>query len=92
MEIKGIKKAVRLYKEANEGGYYSPRYGMLMLDRSTGEVWCDEFYDFGHNSYVQYKDAAVINLASEIYSAGDEVNTITAEQYASKLCETYAGD
>ena len=90
MEIKGIRKAVRLYLEANEGGYYSPRYGMLMLDRSTGEVWCDEFNDLGHNSYVNYKDPAVINLAREIYSSGDEVTTTTATLYASKLCENWS--
>lgn len=34
----GLKKAVGEYKKYNAGGKYSPEYGLLMLDKSTGEL------------------------------------------------------
>lgn len=48
MKIKGLKTAVGDYKRANKEGYYSPRYGYLMFDRESGEIWTDEFYSLGH--------------------------------------------
>lgn len=51
IKIKGVKKAVGDYKRTNAEGWFSPRYGYLMLDRSTGEVWTDEFYSLGHNEW-----------------------------------------
>lgn len=49
MKIKGLKSAVGEYKSTNKEGYYSPRYGHLMFDRGSGEIWTDEFYSLSHN-------------------------------------------
>lgn len=65
MKIKGIKKAVGDFNKLNAGGYYDPRYGILMLDRNSGEVWTDEFYSLGHNSFKVYHDEAIINLSKK---------------------------
>ena len=54
-------KALKEYNIANKGD--PARYGRLMLDRSTGEVWCDVFYDLGHNDVTHYKSEAIIDLA-----------------------------
>lgn len=73
-KISGIKKAVGDFQRANAGGYYSPRYGTLMLDRGTGEVWTDEFYDLGHNSWKEYKDRNIMDLSGYMGQRGIPVN------------------
>jgi hypothetical protein len=88
-KIYGIKKAVGEYNRANAGGHYSPRYGNLMLDRGTGEVWCDEFYSLGHNEWKVYHDTAIINLGKEIVEAGESVSMKTVKAYAERMCEEY---
>lgn len=62
MEIKGLRKAVREYKQYNAGGAYSPEYGELMYDKSTGELWTDYFYSIGHNNWKKYDSADIVNL------------------------------
>lgn len=89
MKITGIKKAVGEYKRANAGGYYHPRYGCLMLDRSTGEVWCDEFYSLGHNSWKEYHDAAIINIGRIICGDDETVSMATVKAYAERICAEY---
>lgn len=69
MKLKGLKKAIGDYNRANAGGAYSPRYGRLMLDKSTGEIWCDEFYDLGHSWYTVYNNPDIINLGSAYFEA-----------------------
>jgi hypothetical protein len=64
MKLKGLKKAVGDYKRYNNGGVYDPHYSNLMFNVKTGELWNDEFYDLGHNSYVQYNDKNIINLSA----------------------------
>lgn len=88
-EIKGIKKAVGDYLRANKGGWYDPEYGRLMLDRGTGEVWCDHFYCLGHNEWKIYHDNAIINLGARIMEYGEKVSMKTVKEYAEKLCERY---
>ena len=88
-KITGIKKAVGEYKRANEGGYYSASYGILMLDRSTGEVWCDYFCSLGHNEWKVYHDAAIIDLGREIEQSGDSVSMKTVREYAERMCGEY---
>lgn len=61
-KIKGLKKAVGEYRRANAGGYYSPRYGYLMFDKNTGEIWTDEFFSLGQNSWKEYHSDSIINL------------------------------
>ena len=62
MKIIGLKKAIGDFNRANAGGYYSPRYGYLMYDTADGELWTDEFYSLGRNSWNAYKKATIINL------------------------------
>lgn len=64
MTIKGLKKAVGDYQRANAGGWADPRYGKLMFDKSTGEVWTDEFYSIGHNTWKEYHSSDVVCLDS----------------------------
>ncbi len=86
MKLKGLKKAIGDYKRANSGGAYSPRYGRLMLDKSTGEIWCDEFYDLGHSWYTQYKSPDIINLGREM---GDRNITPTMQTVKAFCAENY---
>lgn len=93
IKITGVKKAVGDYRWANSGGYYSPRYGYLMLDRSTGAVWVDDFYSLGHNSWVHYDDPAIVNLvsaAAETFCKGEfAVNMANVRAAAERLCADY---
>ena len=66
MKLKNLKKAVAEYKRLNAGGPYDPFYGYLMLDTETGEMWTDEFYSLGHNSWKQYEKDSIINLGETI--------------------------
>lgn len=80
-KIKGIKKAVGKYRRANAGGAYSPHYGVLMLNKETGEVWTDEFYSMGRNSWKEYRDENIINLSGcmaqqEIFVNMENVRTV----------------
>lgn len=93
MKITGIKKAVGEYRRCNEGGYYSPRYGRMMLDRATGEVWVDEFYSIGHNSWKEYHDESIINIVNWAYDNGyaeEPVNMANVKIWAEKACELWA--
>lgn len=90
MKITGIKKAVGTFRRANEDGYFSPSYGKLMLDRSTGEVWTDTFYSLGRNEWKEYHDPAIINLGEIITCAYEKaVNMQTVKETAEKLCNEY---
>lgn len=92
LKIKGVKKAVGDYNRANAGGYYSPRYGKLMLDRSTGEVWTDEFYSLGHNSWTEYHDPAIVNLGYFMAEEADGeaiITMATVRAAAEKYCAEY---
>lgn len=82
MKLEGLKKAVGEYQRANKGGYYSPEYGYLMLDRATGEVWTDYFNSIGHNSWKEYEDASIINLGKIIESREEKVTMETVKAYA----------
>jgi hypothetical protein len=93
MKITGIKKAVSDYKRANAGGYYSPSYGRMMLNRSTGEVWTDEFYCVGHTDWNKYDDPAIINIVTAMNNIACDAVTVTMQsikKIAVKLCEEYA--
>ena len=37
-----------------------------MFDKSTGELWADEFYDLGHNSYNVYSNTDIVALGLEM--------------------------
>lgn len=70
MKIIGLKKAVGDFKRANAGGYYSPFYGYLMYDISSGRIWTDFYCSIGHNSYTQYYTCNIINLGSYMADMG----------------------
>lgn len=89
MKITGIKKAVGDYNRANKGGYYSPRYGRLMLDRVTGEVWTDEFYSLGHGDFNVYRSESIVNLGNVIGNDNNAVNMATVRRYAEAACAEY---
>lgn len=74
MKIKGLKKAVGDYQKANKGGYYSPKYGYLMFDKETGELWTDEFYSLGYNSWKEYRSDTIVNLGKIMIENGIEIN------------------
>ncbi len=83
-KIKGIKKAIDDYKRANSGGTYSPFYGRLMFDKSSGEIWCDEFCNIGHNEYKQYKSPDIINIGAEICAISEIPTMQTVKAFCSK--------
>ena len=86
IKITGIKKAVGDYNRANKGGYYSPRYGRLMLNRETGEIWTDEFYSIGHGDRKQYSNPAIINLGNIIANNCEEITMKTVKTFAIMEC------
>lgn len=81
MKIKGLKKAIGDYKRVNAGGYYDPHYGFLMYDKSTGEIWTSEFYDFGHNSYIAYNDPDIVNLGRMMNENEIEINMANTKKF-----------
>lgn len=89
MKLKGLKKAVGEYQRANAEGYYSPRYGKLMLDRETGELQTDEFYSLGHNSWNEYHSESIINLGAVLAEHGESVNMKNARAFAEKEIDKY---
>lgn len=84
MKIKGLKKAVGDFKRANKGGYYSPRYGQLMFDEETGEIWVDEFYCIGHNWWKEYDSEKIVNLGSMMYEHGVEITMANIKDFIQK--------
>ena len=89
MKIKNLRKAVSCYKQCNAGGRYDSRYGVLMLDRSTGELWTDEFSDFGRGSFAVYDDPSLCNLSHRIKEAELDINEATVKMFAEKLCRRW---
>lgn len=88
LKITGLKKAIGEYKRYNAGGYYSPRYGYLMFDKSTGELWTDEFYSLGHNSWNEYHSEDVINLGAMMAENGLEINMQNVKEF---IAENFGG-
>ena len=87
MTIKGLKKAVGEFQRANAEGYYSPRYGRLMFDTATGELWTDEFYSLGHNDWAEYHSNTIINLGNEMETFGIDVNMKNVKDF---IAENYS--
>ena len=83
--VKGLKKAVGDYQRANSEGAYSPRYGVLMYDKSDGELWTDEFYSLGHNSWKEYYSEHIVNLSSLMRERGVEVNMKNVQAFCESL-------
>ncbi|RHP47023.1 hypothetical protein [Clostridium sp. AF32-12BH] len=84
-KIKGLRKALKDYKEANRGGCFSPWYAFLMFDKADGSVWTDIFYDLGHNSYKLYYDDSIINLGASMNAEGLLVNADNVKRYLAAM-------
>ena len=81
LKLQGLNKAIGDYHRANSGGPYSPRYGYLMLDKSTGEIWCDEFYSLGQNEWISYHSPDIINLGLIMENQGYEINRESVKEF-----------
>lgn len=83
LKLKGLNKAIGDYHRANSGSRspYNPRYGYLMLDKSTGEIWCDEFYSLGHNEWITYHSQDIINLGIIMEYQGYEINRENVKEF-----------
>lgn len=84
LKLKGLNKAIGDYHRANSGGPYSARYGHLMLDKSTGEIWTDEFYSLGQNEWKEYHSSDIINLGLIMENAGYEINRDNIKDFVFK--------
>lgn len=84
IKIKGLKKAVGDYQKANAGGIYDMRYGFLMYDKETGELWVDEFYNIGHNNYKRYESSAIINLGERMKDLDIEITMNNVKEFIRK--------
>lgn len=81
MEIKGLKKAVGDYRRLNKGGAFDPWYGYLMYDTSDGNLWTDEFYSIGHNTWKQYHSPTVVNIGKMMTQDGIEINMKNVKEF-----------
>lgn len=77
IKITGLKKSVGDYQSLNAGGHYSPWYGKLMLDRDTGELWTDSFYNIGHNQWKEYHDKSIIDIVKWANFNGFDTQKVT---------------
>lgn len=84
LKLQGLNKAIGDYHRANSGGPYSPRYGVLMLDKSTGEIWTDEFYSLGQNDWKEYHSNDIINLGLIMENEGYEINRDSVKDFVFK--------
>lgn len=84
-KIKGLRKALKNYKEANKGGCFSPWYGFLMFDTADRSVWTDTFYDLGHNSYKLYYDDSIIDLGAMMNAEDLLVNADNVKRYLAAM-------
>ena len=84
IKIKGLKKAVGDYQRANVEGSYSPRYGCLMFDQKSGELWTDEFYSLGHSSWKEYQSKSVVNLGKMMQDREIDINMKNIKEFIEK--------
>jgi hypothetical protein len=57
-KVTGLAKACKEMREISS--HTDGRKGIVYMDTSTGEVWCNEYAD--QNSWSEYHDAAIIYL------------------------------
>ena len=91
MKIKGLKKAIGDFKRANAGGQYSPRYGRLMFDKSTGKIWTDEFYSIGHNQWIEYPSDSIERIDNDEYFFYKGISMKTVKEYVITHYDGFAG-
>lgn len=90
MKIKGLKKAIGEYQKSNTGDFY----GRLMFDTSTGEIWCDVFCDYTHQTKKVYHSPAIVDileLMNDAYYGEDfVVNMRTVKDFIIKKYPKFA--
>lgn len=74
MRIHGLKAAVGEYLRANVEGYYSPKYGYLMYNMDSGELWVDEYYSVGRTSRKIYQSKSIVNIGEMMIDKGIDVS------------------
>ena len=84
LKLKGLNKAIGDYHRANSGGPYSARNGRLMLNKSTGEIWTDEFYSFNLNNWKEYHSKDIINLGLIMENDGYEITREEVKDFVFK--------
>lgn len=82
--LKNLKKAVGDYQRTNKGGTYDPRYGFLMFDRKTRELWTDEYYDIGHNTWKEYNSDSIMNLGRLMGEQGLDITMKSVVEFIKK--------
>ena len=89
MKITGIKKAVG---EHNNWLNRSPFYrANIMLDTSTGEVWCDCFTSC--NEWKEYHDSSIISLSRYMSDQSfweADITMKNLKKYAEMACKEVA--
>lgn len=78
-KISGVKKAISDYKKWLDASYFHT--AKIMLDRSTGEVWCDVFEDCNH--WKVYHNESIICLS-------EYVRLRTDKPFSMQLLKEYA--
>ena len=84
MKIKGLKRAVGDYKRVNNDPF-SPWYGYLMFDTASGELWTDEFYSLGHNTWKEYHSNTIVNLGNLMAREDIGVSMKNVKEFISRM-------
>lgn len=85
MKLTGIKKAVGDYQRWLDGDLR--RNATIMIDVSTGEIWCDTFIDI--NSWKEYHDDSIHDLKYFMLEHGvNRINMKNIKEYALRMIET----
>ena len=72
IKLSGIKKALGDYNRWLDGSYFHT--AKIMLDRSTGEVWCDVFENCNH--WKVYRNENIICLSGYVRLRTDKPLTM----------------
>jgi hypothetical protein len=83
IKITGIKTAIGDYNNWINRDWR--RVAKIMLDKSTGEIWCDCFSD--RNTWKLYLDKDIVSLSGYIfnYGTGEKLTMQRLKEYAVAL-------
>lgn len=73
------------YNRLNAGGAYSPLYGIIYFDQKTGEIWTNEYYDLGHNSWTHYDNPDIVNLSRKMCDAGIDITMANVKMFTDHI-------
>ena len=78
MKLKGLKKVSGATKELK--GFYDPFYLQVNVDLESGEVFVNEHFSIGHNSWTEYRNGNILNC-------GIVCNPMTMKQVSEMVSE-----